>query len=274
MKNILVAIDFSDASDNAANYAASLANVFNANLILVNAYINPLAIDEMPATAFIETEKDLQQIKEDLLKEDIEILRKKYAIKINGVVMEGNAPHIIQDAAKEYQADIIVMGMKDKGMSNSIFGSATTTIMRKSSIPVLVIPENAEYKSIDTITLASDFDDETELSNYNLLNQLAEKNNSFIQILNVRKKGSDLSSSEVTGKLNAAFAFPKLNHKFYTIEDDDIDDGIEDFLEEHPSDVLAMVARKHNFFERVFGAIHTKEMSRETEIPLLVLQDK
>ncbi|MGN6540913.1 MAG: universal stress protein, partial [Ginsengibacter sp.] len=40
MKNILVPIDFSDASFNAVSYAAFLANAFNAELILLHAYNN------------------------------------------------------------------------------------------------------------------------------------------------------------------------------------------------------------------------------------------
>jgi hypothetical protein len=37
---------------------------------------------------------------------------------------------------------------------------------------------------------------------------------------------------------------------------------------------LVMVSRKHHFFERMFGTVHTKAMSYQTKIPLLVLQHK
>lgn len=100
------------------------------------------------------------------------------------------------------------------------------------------------------------------------------KNNAFIQILNVRKKETELSTDEMSGKVRTALAFKNLKHGFYMIKDDEVDEGIEDFLEDHPSDLLAMVARKRNLFERIFKASHTRKMSYETEIPLLVLQDK
>jgi hypothetical protein len=58
------------------------------------------------------------------------------------------------------------------------------------------------------------------------------------------------------------------------IKDDQVDEGIEDFLEDHPSDLLAMVARKRNLFKKIFKASHTRKMSYETEIPLLLLQEK
>lgn len=274
MNNILVPLDFSDASYNAANYAALLSNIFNTNITLIHAYMNPSAIDNMHANLINQPEKELWEVKEDQLNEYIEILRKKYTIRIKGVVREGMATPAILDVANEEDSGLIVMGMKGKGKSNSVFGSNTTSVMRKSSIPVLVIPEKVEFKNIEAVTLASDFDAETELSDYSLLRKIAFKNDAFIQILNVRKKGSELSEDEEEAKLNTALALENLKHKFYMIKDDKVDEGIEDFLEDHPSDILVMVARKRSLFERLFRGSHTRKMSYETEIPLLVLQDK
>ena len=274
MKNIIVPVDFSDASYNAANYAAMLSNIFNSNIILVHACLNPSAIDDMPAHLLNQPEKELREVKEDQLNEYVEILRKKYTTRIEGIVREGAPTPEILDVSNNKNASLIIMGMKGKGKSNSVFGSNTTLVMRRSSVPVLVIPEKVEFKNVEVITLASDFDVETELSNYSLLKKIALKNNAFIQILNVRKGEEQLSPDEMSGKLRTASAFEDLKHQFYTIKDDEVDEGIEDFLEDHPSELLAMVARKRGLFERIFKASHTRKMSYETEIPLLVLQDK
>ena len=274
MKTILVAVDFSDASFNAANYAASLANIFNARLVLAHAYLNPMAIDQMGKRLSNQTNKELQDVLEDFMQENVEILQKKFTIQISSIVKEGPASVVLEEFIEDTETDLTVMGMKGKGKSNSIFGSTTLSLLRKSKVPVLVIPKKAEYRSIETITLASDFDHETELSNYNLLKTIAAKSQARLQILNVRKKNLDLSPTEIAGKLNTGMAFNEINHQFYTVEDDEVDEGIEDFLDEHPSDLLAMVSRKHNFFKRVFGKIHTRKMVYETEIPLLVLQDR
>lgn len=274
MKTILVPIDFSDASYNSANYAASLANIFNAELILVHAYLNPGSIDEMPRELFVAPGEDLHEIKERLMEEDVEILRKKFTVKIKGKVKEGIASQVIETTTAEVAADLIVMGIKGKGRSNSIFGSTTSITMRKSNIPVLVIPEGAVFATLNIITLASNFNLETEFSNYVFLKNVAEKFNSTIQIVNVRKKDSQFTKEELSEKLNISYALPGTKYKFYTIEDDDVEDGIEDFLDTHPSSLLVMVARKRNFFERLFGKSNTKEMSKETDIPLLVLLDQ
>ena len=274
IKTILVAVDFSDASFNAANYAASMANIFNAELVLVHAYMNPMAIDQLRAELAGQLDKELSQVLEDFMKENVEILQKKYTVKIDSSVKEGPASSVIEECAKDNNASLVVMGMKGKGKSNSLFGSTTLAHIRKSGVPVLVIPEQATFKSIETITLASDFDEETGVGNYDLLKDIADKTKAYVQILNVRKKDLKLSPSEIAGKLNTSFAFNEINHNFFTVEDDEVDDGIDDFLEDYPSDMLVMLSRRHSFFTRVFGTIHTRKMIYETEIPLLILQDK
>jgi hypothetical protein len=50
--------------------------------------------------------------------------------------------------------------------------------------------------------------------------------------------------------------------------------GINKFIEKESTDILAMVAHRHNLFERMFGKVHAKSMSYQTKIPLLVLQGK
>ena len=274
IKTIVVAVDFSDSSFNAANYAASLANIFNAELVLVHAYMNPMAIDQLRAELSGQLDKELSEVLEDFMKENVEILQKKFTVKIDSFVKEGPATSVLEECIQNTDADLVVMGMKGKGKSSSLFGSTTLAHIRKSRVPVLVIPEEAKFKSIETITLASDFDEETGIGNYDLLKAIADRTKAYVQILNVRKKDLKLSPSEISGKLNTRFAFKEINHNFYTVEDDEVDEGIEDFLEDYPSDILVMLSRRHNFFKRVFGTIHTRKMIYETEIPLLILQDK
>lgn len=274
MNNILMPLDFSDASFNAAKYAASLANIFNTTLILVHVYTNPIDIDEMPSGLLNQPNKELNEVKEDQLNEYIQILRKKYTGRIKGIIKEGLTTPAILNVAKNENVSLIVMGMKGKGKSKSVFGSNTTSVMRKSSLPVLIVPQKAEFKSIEVITLASDFDTKTGLSNYWSLRKIALKTNAFIQILNVRKITSKLSTIEEANKLHTALAFENLSPRFYMIKDENVGEGIEDFLKDNPSDILAMIARKRNLFGQIFEASHTRKMSYETEIPLLVLQDK
>ncbi|HET7116780.1 MAG TPA: universal stress protein [Hanamia sp.] len=274
MKNILVPIDFSAASHNAAKYAVSLAGIFKSKVTFLNVVPKTLIIDEKTAQTSISMHQEMIAGNKDALAKEIKNLSKNHKAKVHGYVNEGSPSNVILEMVNESKPDFIIMGMKGKGKSNSVFGSTVTAVVRKSSIPVLIIPENANYQSIDTITFATDFNAGTESDRYSLLMRIAKKYNSFIQILNVQKKETQINEKEFIGKMATHRTFKILKHSFHTIEDTSVIEGINKFIEEKPCEMLVMMAHKHSFFERMLGKVYTKKMSYETRIPLLILQNK
>ena len=274
MKNILIPIDFSKASRDAAEYGVSLAKAFDAQVTCINVTPPPIIVEDSVLASVMVTQAEILENNKQMMQEEVERLAKTYPSKIEGLVQEGYPADVIDEMAKVKHADLIVMGMKGKGRSSSVFGSATTAVIRKSAFPVFVIPENADYKPIRNITFASDFDAAIEMDRYTLLLKLAEKFNSQINILNIQKKDSSLKPDRVIGKMTTSVAFSNLKHQFHTINETNVEKGINKFIEKERTDILAMVAHRHNVFERMFGKVHTRAMSYQTKIPLLVLQSK
>jgi len=274
MKNILVPMDFSKASLNAAKYAVSFAEALGANLHLLNVIPAPGIIDDSILASVLIMQAELSENNHRLMKEEVDSLSKKANVEIKSVVAEGLPSDVIAEVAKELKADLIIMGMKGKGKSNSVFGSTATAVIRKSGFPVLVIPENGDYQPIRNITFASDFDPDVESDSYDLLIKLAQKLNIPVYVLNVQKKNCALGAERTIGKMKTSLAFSSLHPEFHSVYDRNVEEGIHMFIEKNPTDVLAMVAHPHNLFERMFGTVHTKEMSYQTKIPLLILNDK
>ena len=272
MKQILVPTDFSTASHNAARYAIALAREYEADLILLN--VTPPSVvvhDSMFASVMI-TQAEILQQNRDLMDKEMASLDEEKHTNIKGMVIEGFFADVIPDIAKKHVANLIVMGMKGKGKSNSAFGSTTTAIIRISNLPVLVIPENTPYKKLQNITLASDYKSEmTPDCNTSLLH-LAKKFNAPVKILHVERKEDRLSREKAVEKMKMSVAFKAVDHTFHTITENNVEEGIIKFMEGNPTDLLAMVAARHNLFERLFGKVHTKEMSYQSKIPLLVLK--
>jgi len=270
MKHILATTDFSIASRNACEYAVSLAQDFGAKITLLHVFAPPMVIDDISAASLIVSHDELVKRYQFSLENEIRVLSEKHTVEMDIKVLEGFADDKIPKIAQKIHADVIIMGMKGKRMSNSIFGSTATSVIRKTSLPVLLLPQNANYVSIKNITLATDFDSKSEISYQALLHELTEKNNSLISILNVQRKEDKMRLDEVVGKMKASLDFSTLKPVFYTISDTNVVNGIIRFIKENPTDVLVMIAHRHTFLERAFGVIHTKEMSCHTEIPLLV----
>jgi len=273
MKNFLVPVDFSEASRNAARYAISLGEVLKAKIIFVNVVPIGLLIEDESLHSRIAAQAQLVESNKDFLSKDIIALSKNHSVSTEGYVAEGPVPEMILQMAHEHQSDLIIMGMKGKGKSSSIFGSNTTAVIKKANYSVLVIPESASYESIDTICYATDLNDNKESKDISILLKIAEKYNSTIQILHVQKQEGEISDEEFIQKMRVHSNFDGLQRSFHVVTDSDVINGINNYLESSPADVLAMTARKHSFLERLFGTVHTKKMSYETKIPLLVLKE-
>ncbi|HEY1112711.1 MAG TPA: universal stress protein, partial [Chitinophagaceae bacterium] len=173
MKKILVPTDFSPASHRASTYAAALAKEFNAELYLLHVYMAPAAAGEMsPAWAVID--RELQEEVEGQIRKEIAILHNTYRIMVNGNAKIGMELPTINAVAQEINADLIVMGMKGGGR-NKHMGSITVATIRKSKVPVLVVPEHAHFIPIRKITLATDFNSKLNDSCFKVLFAIARQ---------------------------------------------------------------------------------------------------
>lgn len=270
MKQILIPVDFSDASLNAAKYAVALAGDFGADITLVHAMQPGILTDDSFLAPLIVTRAERIEAADREIQKVVRALSATCRGKISGLVEDGLPADVIQEVATRLNADVIVMGMKGRGKSNSMFGSVATTVVRRSETPVLLIPASADFQPPKRITLASDFHAEIRTDRYSLLHVLSKAFGSEVSILNVAQSGS-MSKDEMIGKIRTAMAFEKVNHEFHSIEHRNVIEGINLFLKHQPTDLLIMLAHKRTLFERIFTKEHTREMSYETRVPLLVV---
>lgn len=272
MKNILVPIDFTPASRVASEYAASLAQLFNAKIYLFHVYIEPTPATEVPS-AWIITDDRLQKESEAHVNSEVEYLSNAYAIDVSGVSEMGYKSDAIIEKAKEVNADLIVMGRKEG--KSKILGSTTLTINRRSKRPVLIIPAGHTFHPIKNIVFASDFAEMHDNKCLVPLFDLLEHFKSNLQLLHVKKKGKAMTAQEVPGRIQIGRAFAQVPFWGYDeVEDDNVEHAIENYIQKHPTDLLVMVAHHHNIIERLFGTVHTQSMGYRAKLPLLILEDK
>lgn len=274
MKKIVVAVDFSTSSHKAARYAVALAHRFNAKILLLNVVEPPMIADDSFLGSVMITQAEIIEDHENLLRRETEVLGKFRPATMDAFVKEGFTTEVIRNFANEEAADLIVMGMKGKGESTSLFGSTTTRVVRAVSCPVLLVPSGAAYTEIKEIVLASDFDPDIALKDYTLLTDIAKEYGSLFKVVNVNVEERDLKQSEVIGKMRAGIAFSEFPTEFHTVYEDSVEEGLEDYLEDSDHDLLVMIAREHSFLSRLFGKVHTKKMSYSTKKPLLILHHK
>ena len=142
MKNILVTLDFHGKEEVLINKAKEIAKPFNAKIWLLHI--------AAPEPDFVGFEVGPQYIRDTLAKD----LRKehrllqKYAVdlqenKLNaeGLLIQGATTEMIIEESKKLNIDLIIAGHHDRSfIYNAFIGSASSQIIKKSKIPVLIVP--------------------------------------------------------------------------------------------------------------------------------------
>lgn len=273
MKTILVATDFSAAAKQAANYAASLAKDLQATLWLQHSYMLPTPISEMPVV--LVNAEEVQRDNEKALADEASRIQTTYGLEVHSINTIGIASDELLLTIEERKPDLIVMGMKGAGNAmDRLVGSTVLVLARKSPIPVLAIPEGVSYEPIRHLGLATDYKTDmpfkTLQSFLNLLKQLG----ATAHLVHIQKPGTELSVDSIHAKKALENLFEHLPHEWHEWEYEGVEEGIRFFTQQVPVQAMAMVAHRHNFFERLFGTVHTREMIYDTRIPLLVLPEK
>ena len=138
-RSILCPVDFSSNSRAALRYAAMLARLSDAHLIVL--YVN----DPLLATAAA-TRPDAEAI---LVSTENDLRRFVTAVIVHGMpriattllTIAGKPSREIVIAADRHDCDLIVMGYRGVGRATRLlFGSTTEGVVRTSRVPVLAVP--------------------------------------------------------------------------------------------------------------------------------------
>jgi nucleotide-binding universal stress UspA family protein len=279
MKNILVPTDFSDNSWNAIKYGMSLFKKIPCNFYLLNVtLITTYSTGEyplIPTTEIIET-KLLKQAKESL-EEMVKKMKKIATNKAHNFFTISVYNHFIdavRDCVEQKKIDLIVMGTKGAtGLSEIIIGSNTGNLITQIHCPVLIVPENARFKKPKEIAFPTDYNIFYAPEILNKVTDLATQFNATVRIVHITKKGEELTAFQMENKefLNTFFMDEK--HSFHKLTSKKVEDGIQCFVQSRDIDIIVMVAKNLNLFQRILFKPTVEEISYHTDIPFLVLHE-
>jgi nucleotide-binding universal stress UspA family protein len=272
MDTILVPVDFSPISSTASRYAAELAKLFKAKILLFHAYMLPTPVTDMPY--IMTTVDEVQKENEAMIRKEAEKLHGEFGIETEWLVRIGIPSDETKVLTEERAISLIVLGMRGAGGIDKIIGSTTTNVVRKVRTPALIVPHDAVFSTFSNITYASDFSYTTSSSLFTVLKEFCDAFKSRLHVIHVSKDAAEQSAGRETALQNLKSHFPGIDQEFVTVPDPSVVHGINTYLQTHSSDLLVMVAHKHGFFDRLFSKSRTASMAYETRIPLLVLQDK
>ena len=142
MINIVLPIDFSDATDKLLEGAIKFAKTCGGKIFLIHVAPTDIgfAIGDMGFQYFPEVEQN--EVKQELVElNNLEQQIIAQDVDCEHLMKQGVAGDIILEYAAEKNADYIVMGSHGRSNMYDVFvGSLTKELTRRSEIPVLVIP--------------------------------------------------------------------------------------------------------------------------------------
>ena len=261
MKHILLPTDFSDTAHKAATFAMSLFGTEAAHYTLLNAYLK-----QAYRSPLIGLQVDTERASHLGLRREERRLRRQMG-KVRIALRSNSRPlaQAIAEVHAERPVALVVMGPQGEG-NYGLVGRNTTAAVTSTALPLIAVPAQWKPVKLDQILFADDGLEDTEASLLPML-EIARTTGARSTLLHV-DAGADNDGQRA--RLKAMLK--GIPHKFSTMEGGDVARTLEHLTQEDGVDLMAVVRRQRNFWERLFQGSTSKRLAMHTTVPLLVMR--
>lgn len=255
---IIVPIDFSAQSINAASFAAQmLTGIYGADLVLYHLYM-----DEKEEAEVIQK---LQKIKERLA--DISIVKTRYiAEKGTGLVFS------LSQLAKQQDASLLVMSVSDR--VKLFEDSYSLQMMNESTCPVMVIPYGYMYNEVRRVALASDFKEVDKTIPLDKVKNVLKIFKPELHIVHVNPEiYVSLNEELLAQRAQLAEMFAEFRPQFHFVTTTNFTESLEQFIDDKNVDLVLTFPRKHSYLSTLIKGTNTQKLVYKNAVPVLAAHD-
>jgi nucleotide-binding universal stress UspA family protein len=270
MKKLIVPVDFSSTSLNAATFAGNLAIFYGAEVWLYHAYEMPVGFGEVTWPLFNKSESQAAAEQElTMLKDTVEgSLRSK--VTFNTRVQMASFADGLQELCEEIQPDLVVMGLSGKdAIAKLIVGSNTIKTIHDLNYPVLVVPPKAIFAPVLKIGFACDYRKMEETTPVGLLKKILKDFDADLYVLNVDHNDEHVDDEVMDGSIIAKRLFKDISPVYDSIESESVTEGLNKYADEKGLDWVMVIPKKHSALEKIFHRSHSKDLLYHTHLPVL-----
>jgi nucleotide-binding universal stress UspA family protein len=274
MDKFLCPIDFSAYSLNAVEYASKLLQIRKGSMTLIHIF------SEKEFLQAVEGEKsefnDLKQYAKEKLRGLADEIENEYGFECDFVLSIGEVNNSISQYALKNGFDLIVMVTQGNGYDRkTIIGSRTLRTVQNASIPVLTVPLDADFKNWNSVVYASDYSEQDKITMQKLVSFIYPFRSRirFVHVSHSNNVMSAKSYEEFKTELSSFLGYDKISYYLKEYKKD-ISSGIEEFVNEQQGDVLVLLKRKRNFFEKLIGSSVSTEITYLSTHALLIYHER
>jgi len=279
MQNILVPVDFSPTSQNAALYAAGLAEqIGSKKLVLYNAFQTILSNFHANPDGEGLDEQDLRPLQEDAMHAlKLEMLRNTSAnLRIESHCVYEGFEDDLTEVCKKTNTQWVVMGITGGGkLKEKLIGSHTLKVARNSANQVIIVPPNARFSAIRKVMLLTDYNHVDETTPFDVIHQVIIHTQASLDVVHIE---ADPASKERHTAIIQKESVEMHRHllpyfpQYLTAYNPSFEQAIHDITKERAIDLIIIIPKKIGFFDRLLNASHTDLLAFHSHVPILVAQ--
>ncbi|WP_286927610.1 universal stress protein [Flavobacterium sp. UBA4197] len=268
---IIAATNFSAIAENAVLYAAGLAKTVGAKLLLFNSFSLPVH----SANSHITSDGIQKQIDNttNKLKRQAETLAQQFGIETTVFCSYSFLEEQLVLLLKETNAQLLVMGMAERSLEQTLIGNSTTSAIKNINIPILAVPLKAHFEAARKILFACDTFKEVPLKKLSWLWEATKLIDGEIEVFNVTEKIDSLKASDASAlaKNIAESEFQDVRYLYKSVRSNAVIAEIEKEIRNFDADILVMIPQKYGFWDSLIHRSKTGIMASGLNIPLLSL---
>jgi nucleotide-binding universal stress UspA family protein len=278
MKAILLPTDFSQNSLNAIDYAMELfkdetCDFYFLNIQKASSFVSDDLMTMSSSTTIYQTLIDTAKKSIENVIKTLKDYYQNDKHTFHSCVDYDNFIDGVNQMCDAVDIDLIVMGTKGAtGAERVLFGSNTVRVMQRCHVPVLAIPDGCKFVGLNSIAFASDYLTYYNEADLEPMINIAMHHNAKIDVVHMLQQ-EHLSEDQENNRAFLDSIISNVTHEFVTLEQQDIFEVIQKYIEDNNIKMLAMMSKKYSFLERLFSQHNVEVFGFKINVPFLVMEN-
>lgn len=272
MPKILVPVDFSQTSLNAAIYASHFGKAISASRVTLFSVVSASLTGSDGTPVGGDTSERDQAILHQL--EELQVsLYELTGVPTTIELRAGDFSDLMARFMREGGFDFVVMGVSGSNMLEEMFGTSNATeVIARTSTPVLIVPPQANFKPVNHVALAVELHHLEDTIPMEELDKWLHWLKPKVHIAHVNEGGNEVISeqeNEVLESLKEKLLI--FEPSAHMLSGESFTDALNHMAEKEQIDLLFTFPQKHNFFNLLFRSTHTRRLVFHSKVPVLAL---
>jgi nucleotide-binding universal stress UspA family protein len=280
-KKILVPVDFSALSDAASAYAAAIAGMIHADVILYHSFFDQVYFSDGGFSTGFESGllltdeliHDLFKKKEEQLLAFAGMLTGQYpGVKFEARTESGDPVLQIPNACLKIAPELVVMGSARLGRKGRFAGSVCEKAMTACGVPVLAVAETVKFQKISAILYMTGFEPADTEAILKLSDTLSGYDGKFfcLHLESGKEEQLDHDKMDELAEKVMMLRLPQ-QFSFHVLSSENPHIVLEQFIKRNGIGLIAFIPHRRSFFRSLLHQEITKKDLFLTHVPILSL---